>query len=305
MCDLSIIVVNYNTVELLRGCLNSIVEETRDVTYEIIVVDNASTDGSRAMLEKEFPQVVKIYNPDNKGFAAANNQGIKECRGDYILLLNSDTIILDRAIQKTLAFMKRNLEAGIVGCKLLNNDKTLQPSCMSFPSLWNLFSEAFFLYILFRRTEPFGSYYLSYFDYDQIRSVDVVKGAFMMVRREIFDTIGLLDESYFMYTEETDFCYRAKQHGYQVFFIPTAEIIHLGGRSVENTRWYIEQLHHSQFQFIRSHFKGVRKWMGMFIKELGILLRIPVYFLTGIFTLDARYLKKALFYSAVFWKVIL
>jgi len=209
----SIILVNHNTREILRKCLKSIGKQTKGIAYEIILVDNNSTDGSAEMVQGEFPAVQLIRNSENRGFAAANNQGISRACGDYTLLLNSDTEVLDGAIQRTLEFMERHPEAGVVGCKLLNRDGTLQPSCRSFPSVLNLFTESFFLYIIFKRSNLFGKYHMTFFNHESIREVDVVKGAYMMIRKEVFDRVGLFDESYFMYAEEMDFCYRAKKSG--------------------------------------------------------------------------------------------
>jgi hypothetical protein len=300
--DLSIIIVSYNTRNLLQECLRSIFQETKGLEFEVIVVDNASTDGSREMLEQEFPQVKRIYNSENKGFAAANNQGITKADGEYVLLLNSDTKILDGAVFKTVEFMKQRPEANIVGCKLLNADGTLQPSCRSFPSVWNLFSESLFLYKLFKRTQLFGKYHMSYFDYDSIHEVDVVMGAFMMIRREVFEKVGLFDESYFMYTEETEFCYRAKKQGYKVLFTPLACVFHYGGGSIRNEQSYFEQIHQSQLQFIRANFHGLQKHAGVFLKQLGIAIRVPAYFLLGLLTLNPGLLQKSRFYSSVLVK---
>lgn len=294
--DISIISVNYNTCQLLQTCLASVYKETKDILFETIVVDNASTDGSREMLAKEFPQVRTILNDSNKGFAAANNQGIKSASGRYILLLNSDTKIIDGSLQKTVAFMDSNMNASIVGCTLLNADGSLQPSCMGFPSVWNLFSESFFLYIIFRKTKLFGSYYMTFFDYDVTRKVDVVKGAFMMIRKEVFLKTGLLDESYFMYTEETDFCYRARQHGFDTFFFPSAQVVHYGGGSVESALSFLRQVHRTQFLFIKKHFTGFQKYAGILIKQLGMAIRVPLYFLLGIVTFDVRTIRKSTYY---------
>jgi len=304
MVDVSVIIVNYNTRALLHECLASVVAETKDVQYEIIVVDNASTDGSRELLEREFPHVRRIFNEDNKGFAAANNQAIKIAQGRYVLLLNSDTRVLDGAIQKTMAFMEDHAEASVVGCKLLNADGSLQRSCMSFPSAWNLFSDSFFLYLVFPRTQLFGNYYMTWFDYDSMRSVDVVKGAFMMFRRVVFDTIGSFDEAYFMYTEETDLCYRVKAAGFQVIFYPSASIIHYGGGSVVNTDRFFEQFHTTMLYFIRKNFTGANKSASVFLKVAGIAIRVPVYAMAGLLTFNTVWFRKSRACAKVFAKVV-
>jgi GT2 family glycosyltransferase len=302
--DLSILIVNYNTRELLRTCLESIIAETLGINYEIVVIDNNSNDGSRELLQQKFPSVRTIYNEGNKGFAAANNQGIKIAKGRYILLLNSDTKVLAGAIQSTLKFMDAHAVSSIVGCKLLNADGSLQPSLMSFPSVWNLFTESFFLYLIFRRTKLFGGYHMTHFKYDTVCPVDVVKGAFMMIRRELFERIGLFDESYFMYTEETDFCYRAKAAGAGIFYYPSAAIIHYGGGSVKNIERLLEQYHSTQVYFLRKNFVGLKRTAAIAIKMAGIALRIPVYFVAGVLTVNRTFLKKSRSCAKVFTKLL-
>jgi GT2 family glycosyltransferase len=291
--QLSIIIVNYNTRILLRACLCSVFRQATKTDFEVIVVDNASTDGSREMLEQEFPHVTKIYNEKNRGFAAANNQAIKQAKGEYILLLNSDTEVLDGAIQKTVAFMQQCPEASIVGCKLLNADRTLQPSCRSFPSPWNLFTESFFLFRVFKHTQLFGQYYMSHFDHDSIRQVEVVMGAFMLIRRNVFETIGLFDEDYFMYAEETDFCYRARKAGYKTFFFPRVEIIHFGGGSTQDSQKQIEQLHSALLLF------GIKLFTAVGLKKLGVALRVTTYFLIGVLTFNVQQIRKSRHYLRI------
>lgn len=299
---LTTIIINHNTRALLQACLQSVFSQTKNIDFEAIVVDNGSTDGSREMLVQDFPQVVTIFNDENKGFAAANNQGIRQAQGEYVLLLNSDTEILNHAIGKTIAFMDHHPDASIAGCKLLNPDGTLQPSCRSFPSAWNLFAEATFLYLLFKKTKLFGGYHKTDFDYAETRQVDVVMGAFMMIRREVFENAGLLDESYFMYTEETDFCYRARQFGFKVYFTPEAQIIHHVAASKKSLYSFHKQLHLSQLLFIRKHFTGIRKALCVFWKRFGLALRVPVYALAGLLRIDRNWLQKALIYAKVLRK---
>ncbi len=289
---------------LLRDCLQSIFQQTRELDFEAIIVDNASTDGSREMLAIEFPQVQVVCNDSNRGFAAANNQGIRLARGKYVLLLNSDTVILDRAIQKAVEYIAEHPQARIVGCKLLNGDGSLQPSCRSFPSLWHLFSEASFFYLIFKHTRLFGEYYMSHFDHNSARRVDFVTGAFMLVKREVFEKVGLFDETYFMYTEETDFCYRAAQQGFQVYFTPSAQIIHYGGGSTETRQSYLDQIHLSQILFIRKHFRGARKYFGVLLKQIGLALRVPAYGLIGLLISNRGLRQKSLSYARVLYKTI-
>jgi len=232
LLDLSISIVNWNTKDILRNCLMSIYESTHRIRYEIFVVDNASSDGSPKMVEKEFPQVKLIRNKENLGFAKANNQVIRLSNGRYILLLNSDTIVLNGALDKMVEFMNDHPDAGAAGCKLLGSDGSLQKSINKFPSLFcqcwgkSLFP-AFFPKIKFSYVidEPHF--------YSRIQEVDWVTGAFLILSRSAIKQIGLLDENFFMYAEDTDLCWRIKKEGWKVYFYPRVKVVHLGGVSIK------------------------------------------------------------------------
>ncbi|OQX56616.1 MAG: hypothetical protein B5M53_00480 [Candidatus Cloacimonas sp. 4484_209] len=254
MKELSVIIVNWNTKNVLKNCIISIYKTVKKIEFEVIVVDNGSTDGSAEMIRKEFPYVKLIENRRNRGFAAANNQAIKKAEGAFILLLNSDTVVLDNAIEKTLSFIKNKKDAGAVGCKLLNADYSLQPSCYNFYS--------FFKRAILRKIPKFlipSKYYKNLesliisWGYDEIRDVDYVRGAFLMVRNTIFDEIGLFDESFFMYGEEEDLCYRMKNAGWKVYFYPDAQIIHLKGASVKKKETEILQRVVTDMLFLKKH----------------------------------------------------
>lgn len=236
LCDVSVIIVNWNTRDILRNCLTSVYAQTETMVFEVIVIDNASSDGSAAMVKQEFPQVRLIENTQNRGFAAANNQGMQFAKGRYVLLLNSDTVVLDGAIQKTLAFADQHPQAAVVGCKVLNPDRTLQPTCFMFPSLLNLFLSATYLYKVFPRSHFFGRERMTWWDRDEVRRVQVVTGCFMLVRQEAIRQVGMMDEGYFMYAEETDWCWRFLKAGWENLFYPDACIIHLGGQSSKQVK---------------------------------------------------------------------
>jgi GT2 family glycosyltransferase len=197
--DVSVVIVNWNTRNILCDCLRSVYEQTRDVTFEVIVIDNASSDDSVTMVKAEYPQVILIENRDNRGFAAANNQGMAIARGRYILLLNSDTVILDGAIQKTLAFAGQHPKAAVVGCRVLNQDQTLQPTCFMFPSILNLLLSTTYLYKLFPHSHFFGREQMSWWARNEVREVQVVTGCFMLVQRLAIDKVGPMDEGFFLY----------------------------------------------------------------------------------------------------------
>ncbi len=281
--DVSIIIVNWNTRDILRDCLRSVYNQTHNIKFEVIVVDNASADGSAEMVKSEFPQVILIKNQENRGFAAANNQGMKIAKGRYILLLNSDTVVLDGAIQKTVAFADQHSETAVVGCKVLNPDKTLQPTCFMFPSILNLFLSSTYLYKLFPKSRFFGRERMTWWDRNDVREVAVVTGCFMLVRREAIEKIGLMDESYFMYAEETDWCYRFLKNGWKTLFFPNANIIHLGGQSSKQVQIKsIIQLRLGILQFICKNRNTVYFWLSGVLISLFFLFRIPLWLLMRI-----------------------
>jgi N-acetylglucosaminyl-diphospho-decaprenol L-rhamnosyltransferase len=251
--DLSIIVVNWNTLELLRNCLRSIYANVSNLDLEVIVVDNASSDGSQAMVETEFPQVRLIRNPSNVGFARANNQAIAISRGRYVLLLNSDAVLLPETVSSMVQVLDEKLEVGVVGAQLLNPDGSFQGSFADYPSL---FGELLLASKLARFV-----YTPEYPNYppqrsQQPRTCDWVSGACLMVRMAAISNVGVLDETYFMYSEETDWCYRMHKAGWSVYYQPAAKVIHWNGQSskrvperrrslVYRSKWLFMRKHHS------------------------------------------------------------
>ena len=206
------------------------------------------------MVKHDFPQVKLMQNRENRGFAAANNQAIATARGRYVLLLNSDTVVLDKAIEKTLAFADAHPEAGAIGCRVLNPNGTVQTTCFMFPSLLNMLLSSTYLYKLFPKNRFFGREQMTWWDRNDVRQVDVVSGCYMLVRREAIEQIGPMDEEYFVYGEETDWCYRLKKNKWKLLFTPAARIIHLGGQSTAQRRAeMILQLRGSILLFIKKH----------------------------------------------------
>ena len=312
--DVSIIIVNWNTKELLRNCLKSVFEQTVNVDYEVIVVDNASTDGSSEMLQNDFPQVILIENDENRGFAAANNQAIAVAKGRYVLLLNSDTIVLDKAIEKTIFFANENQEAGAVGCRVLNPDGSLQMTCFMFPSILNMILSSTYLYKIFSKNKFFGREQMTWWDRNDVREVDVITGCFMLVRREAIEQTGNLDESFFVYGEETDWCYRLKKNGWKVMFTPVGQIIHFGGQSTRQIRVeMILQLRGSILLFIRKHKGFLSHILSRLITAIFFFLRAPYWFVKGIIHrskwTDSIHTAQAYllggFYCLMSWKKLL
>jgi GT2 family glycosyltransferase len=252
--ELSIIIVSYNVRHLLLDCIQSVIDTSVGLDYEIIVVDNASSDGSaEAVRDAAFPIVQMVANKENVGFAQANNQGYKLSRGEFILLLNPDTLVKRGAITNTLDFLKNTPDAGIAGCRLLNPDGTLQKSIGLFPSLGNHFASALFLdKFIFPHSWKSTHYRGKPFE------IDYCMGAFMLVRREALGKETLLNPKYFMYSEEKDLSLRLKKKGWKTYFVPYAEIIHLGEQSVQQAQeeMFLE-LMKSQVIFFRRHYKGL------------------------------------------------
>jgi GT2 family glycosyltransferase len=275
--DVSVIIVNWNTRDILRDCLSSIFKQTQGIEFEVIVIDNGSNDRSVEMVEAEFPQVIIIANAENRGFAAANNQGIAIAKGRYVLLLNSDTVILDNAIKKTVLFADAHREAAVVGCRVLNANKTLQQTCFMFPSVLNMVLAATYLYKLFPRNRFFGRERMTWWDRNSVSEVDVVTGCFMLVRRQAIEKIGLMDERFFVYGEETDWCYRFKQAGWKVVFAPVGQIIHLGGVSSSKMARKTLQLRGAILQFMDKHHSKATYILSCILTEAFFALRVPFW----------------------------
>jgi hypothetical protein len=305
--DVSIIIVNWNTRDMLRGCLSSLYEQTRVVSYEVIVVDNASTDGSAAMVREDFPQVRLVTNPQNRGFAAANNQAIAIAQGRYVLLLNSDTVVLSDAISKTVAFADGHPEVAVVGCRVLNPDRTLQATCFMYPSVLNMLLSSSYLYKLFPQNRFFGRERMTWWDNNDIREVEVIRGCYMLVRAEAIYQVGMLDEQFFMYGEETDWCYRFHKAGWKIMFTPDAEIIHFGGASSRQVKPQMRlQLSRSILLFIKKNRGFLSYQLGRLLVFCFFFVRIPYWLVRGCFRRDATDIswQMAHTYLLACWSVI-
>jgi GT2 family glycosyltransferase len=253
--EVSVIIVNWNTRDLLRNCIRSILAQT-NVAHDIIVVDNASRDESADMVRTEFPDVTLIANSENNGFAAANNQGLRVARGRTVLLLNPDTLILDGAIDKMLGWLDRHPGVGCVGCQVLEGPGVIQRTCFADPNLVDFVIVEFGLLRLAPWIPFFGRSWYTDWDRRSERAVDVVSGMFMLVPRTVMDAVGLLDDAFFVYGEESDWCRRIRKAGYTCVFSPEAQIIHLDGGSKSTSqirsRMYV-QMHKSHLIYTRKH----------------------------------------------------
>jgi GT2 family glycosyltransferase len=273
--DLSIIVVNYNTKKLLQQTVQSVISTVgKLIKYEIIVSDNGSKDDSCEMVRQYFPGVKLIENNANLGFPKGNNIAIKEAVGRYVLLLNSDTVVKENCIEECISYMGEHKEIGALGCKILLADGTLDHACKrGFPT-----PEASLYYMLkldklFSNNKRFGAYTLDYLPQDEINEVDSLTGAFMMLRREVIEEVGLLDEDFFMYGEDIDWCYRIKEAGWKVVYYPEASIIHYkGGSSRKKRLKTIYEFHRAMYLFYNKHY----------IKKYNVFITIMVYIGIGI-----------------------
>jgi GT2 family glycosyltransferase len=263
--ELSVVVVSWNTRDLLAGCLETVGAAMGELGVdpaalrsgsnpgprwgEVFVVDNGSTDGSAGMVQERFPGVRLIENEENVGFASANNQAIRASRGRYVVLLNSDTEVQPGALDALVAFMEAHPRAGAAGARLLNADGSLQPSCHPMPTPGREFWRLLFLEPVW----PRATYPMKRWDVTAPRQVEAIKGACLILRRAALDQIGLLDEGYFLYSEEVDVCYRLAQAGWELWWVPQAQVVHYEAQSTRQVaeRMYV-QLYRSKVQFFRK-----------------------------------------------------
>ncbi len=258
MYKLSIIIVNYNVKEFILNLLQSISSAAKDLSYQVLIVDNASDDGSVEVIKEKFPSVNLIVNTKNVGFGKANNQALAKAKGDYILLLNPDTIVKEDTFENLFKFFEANADAGMATCKVLNPDGTLQLACRrSFPGPWTSFTKVTGLSSLFPNNKLFAKYNLTYLDENQSYEVDAISGSFMMMRKEVYEKVGGFDPEFFMYGEDLDLCYRIQKSGYKVYYVHTTEIIHYKGEStkrssLDETKVFYDAMH----LFVKKHFSS-------------------------------------------------
>ena len=250
MASVSVVVVTFNALPWIERALESV------RGHETIVVDHGSTDGTLELVRERFPEA-RLIEQENKGLGGGSNAGMRLASGTYFLLLNSDAWALDDAVERLAAFADEHPEAAIVGPKLLNPDGSLQRSVRGFPTVWRLATEYLFLRKLAPRSRALNSFYGAGFDYDEVREAEFLMGACLLVRREAADTVGLFDEDFFMFSEETDWCYRFRQAGWHVLFTPEAEFVHVGGAT---TRQNWGPMFREQ---VRGHLRFLAKHGGL------------------------------------------
>ncbi len=271
--DLSVIILNFNTKDLLKACLKSVFRSQTNFKFEVLVLDNRSTDGSTEMVRAEFPQVRLIENGANLGFSKGNNVAIKQAMGKYILLLNSDTEVRPDTFDLCIKRLEQDQIIGALGCKVLLPDGSLDQACRrKFPNPWNSFLRLFGL-------KRLSDYNVSG-DINTESEVDAITGAFMMVRKSVIDQVGLLDEEYFMYGEDLDWCWRIKEAGFKILYYPQASITHFKYGSSQAIPFFIIRMAHQAMKiFYRQHYAIKHSWLfnqcvylGISTRMLGVLM---------------------------------
>ena len=280
---LSVIIVNYNVKEELTFCLSSVQQALQGIEGECFVVDNHSADGSCDIVKTLFPWVTLIENDDNLGFARANNIAIKNAVGEYILLLNPDTVVEQDSFAKMIAFMDEHADCGGLGVKMLDaQGKFLPESKRGIPTPWVAFCKLFGLYKLFPKSEKCNRYYLSNIPQDSVAQVEILAGACMLLRKSVLDEVGLLDETYFLYGEDVDISYRILQAGYKNYYFPETSIIHLKGASTKKLAVKsVREFYRSMDIFCERHFTQYNRLFLLFVK-LGINVRMA-FAMLGLF----------------------
>jgi GT2 family glycosyltransferase len=275
--ELSILIVSYRKPEMTRACLASVREQAAGMSHEVIAVDNASPDGTPAMIAAEFPEVRLLAMAENLGFARANNLAARHARGEFLLLLNPDTVVLDGALQNLLAFARRRPSAGIYGGRTLTPAGALDPrSCWGAPSAWSLFCFATGLSAAFKRSRAFDPESLGNWERDEEREVGVVTGCLALIPRAVWDELGGFDERFWMYGEDADLSMRARERGYRPAVTPDATIVHHVGGSGTGDASKLVQITTAKVTLVRKHFGPVRSRIAVMLLLAGVWLRATV-----------------------------
>lgn len=295
--DLSIIIVNYNCFDILNDCLSSIQQFTHGCSYEIIVVDNASSEGDIEEISSKYSNVILIKNKTNVGFAQANNIGLEKASGKYILFLNNDTRFLENTIKIIFDFAESLNQDAFVGSKLLNSDGSYQISIVDFDNVINSFGENFFIYKVFPKSKLFNRFHLNYKEITQPIQVDVIKGAFIFCHAEAVKRLKGFDSKFYFYGEETDLCFRFKKSGGKIYYYPLTSIYHIGGATTDKDLWFkYKNQSIAKIQIYQKHYFGMKGFLLKTFHFIGILLRVVLYFITGILKFKSYLIKKSFYY---------
>ncbi|NOX38767.1 MAG: glycosyltransferase [Calditrichaeota bacterium] len=272
---ISVVIVNYNVKEYLEQALISLQRALKTIPHEIFVVDNASVDGSVAYIRKRFPQVKLIESPVNLGFARANNLALKQVQGEYVVIINPDTVVQEDTFTQLLAFFEAHPDASAATCKIINPDGTFSVDCRhSIPTPMIAFWKVVGLSRLFPRSRIFGQYNLTYLNPDETYTVPAISGSFMMIKKSVLDEVGYFDEQFFMYCEDIDLCHRINQAGHKIYYVPTTQIIHYKGESTKkNNIDYVITFNKALYQFFRKYYAHRTVFFVRWLIVLGIILR--------------------------------
>lgn len=308
--QLSIVIVNYNVRYFLEQCLLSVVRATTNVEAEIFVVDNASSDGSVEMLQQKFPLVKRIANTQNVGFSKANNQAIEKCTGEYILLLNPDTVVAEDTFEKCIAFMKNHPQAGALGVRMIDGRGNFLPeSKRGLPTPAVAFYKTFGLAKFFPKSKIFGRYHLGYLSEYETHEVDVLSGAFMLLRKKTLDETGSLDETFFMYGEDIDLSYRITKAGYKNYYFPDTTIIHYKGESTKKGSLnYVKVFYNAMLIFARKHFSSNQSGLFSMLIHFAIVFRGLLTLLAGavassyLFVIDFALSYTGIYFITGYWE---
>lgn len=306
---LSVIIVNYNVKYFLEQALLSVGRASRGLEVETWVVDNNSVDDSVRMVQEKFPEVHLIQNQDNPGFSIANNQAIRQSKGEYVLLLNPDTVVEEDTFEKCIKFMDAHPEAGGLGVRMIDGSGAFLPeSKRGFPSPWVAFCKTVGLSRLFPKSRLFNRYHLGYLDEMETNEVEVLAGAFMFMRRSVLDEVGLLDEAFFMYGEDIDLSYRIIQGGYKNYYLPETSIIHYKGESTKKGSLnYVRAFYNAMIIFARKHFTGNKAALFVLMLQIAIYLRAGLTVVSNFLSraylplLDGLVIYTGLFFLKDFW----
>ncbi|MCA1763521.1 MAG: glycosyltransferase family 2 protein [Flavobacteriales bacterium] len=282
MIDLSVVIVNYNVSYFLEQCLHSVFKAKGQINLEVFVVDNNSVDGSVKMVAEKFPEVRIIANRENVGFSRANNQAIQKSKGRYVLLLNPDTLVEEDTFEKSVAFMDEHPDAGGLGIEMIDGKGRFLPeSKRGLPTPSVAFFKIFGLSALFPKSKTFGKYHLGYLPKNETHEIDVLSGAYMLMRKEALDKVGLLDEAFFMYGEDIDLSYRITKGGYKNYYYPGTRIIHYKGESTKKSSInYVFVFYRAMVIFAEKHFSARNARLYSFLINAAIYLRAGIALLS-------------------------
>jgi GT2 family glycosyltransferase len=308
--DVSVCIVNWNTKDMLANCINSLLDKTCGISYEIIIVDNNSADGSAEMIRHCFPQCKLVDSKQNLGFARGNNLGFREATGKYILFLNPDTILITNAVYGMFMFLEAHDDVGAVGSKLLNQDKTIQFTCArTYPTLLNQLSDLMMLNRLFPKSSLFSTIEMSYWDHNNSQYVDCLSGACLFVRKSLIEMLNGFDENIFMYAEEVDLCFRIKKAGWKLYYLANEEIYHLdGASSKKRSEKYFSVIlqRQSNFYYFLKHFGIFQAQLYRTIFFLGSIFRMLIVLLSIMhFQKDRIQGQRRSYIFLKYWNILL